>query len=244
MPGPDHGSPERYFAPCGRSLSFPIPPLTVALIADSTATSPGSDCLWCSIAVRKSSSAIPEPTPRSAIVSLYASARTLYQGSRYGPASGRTYASVGWIRASRPCVPMSSAAYATVGVAYQAGPVGGAPCGVNGDGRRGSRSISERSTSQQPGTFLSKTGAVTWTGSPRPTIRRFAAARKAVFTSMPTAKLLTHSSSVSSCGSRNQSYASSSRTSSVSTHMPTWVQRGNHRDAHPAPRAAPGRPGR
>ena len=118
---------------------------------------------------------------------------------------------------------ISSCAYATVEVAYQAGPSGRWPCGVNGLGRRGSSSIPDRSTSHDPGTLLSNRGAVTYSGPDRPTISRFAAARNAVFTSIPTAYGFAHSASVSNCGSRTQSYASSSRTS-VSVR---WWVRGN-----------------
>ena len=72
-----------------------MPPLTVDLIADSTAAMPGSPALWPAIAARKPAGDRSAVTPRSAIVALYAWLSCLYQGSRYGPASRRTYPSMG-----------------------------------------------------------------------------------------------------------------------------------------------------
>jgi hypothetical protein len=101
--GADQRSPARYLVPCGRSRSLPIPPLTVDLIADSTAAMPGSAALWVSIAARNAAASRPAVTPRSAIVALYASDRCLYQGSRYGcSASRRRYASSGRSSTDRP----------------------------------------------------------------------------------------------------------------------------------------------
>ncbi|WP_420543185.1 hypothetical protein [Streptomyces katrae] len=93
------------------------------------------------------------------------------------------------------------------------GRAGGGPA-VRGEGlgRRGSREREERSRASSRGASGSKRGAVVWTAGPVPTVRRFAAAAKAMFTSMPTAWVRAHSASVRSSGSRIQSYASSSRT--------------------------------
>ncbi len=117
-----------------------------------------------------------------------------------------------------------------MGVAYQAGPSGRSPFGVNGLGSRPAsrsahlslatltrdRSTWDRSTSHEPGSFASNTGALTWVGAPRPTTRPLAPAAKAMFTSMPTRWRRRHSSSVSG---RAQSYASSN---SFSPGPRTW----------------------
>ncbi len=51
-----------------------------------------------------------------------------------------------------------------VWVWYQAGPWGRVPFGVNGEGSRGSSSMWDRSTSQEPGIFGLNLGVWKWSG--------------------------------------------------------------------------------
>ncbi len=135
-----------------------------------------------------------------------------------------------------------------MGVAYQAGPVGRSPFGVNGLGSRlpsssthslptftRDRSTWDRSTSHEPGSFGSNAGALTCVASPRPTFRPLAPAAKAMLTSMPTRWRRVHSASVIG---RAQSYASSNsfspgprtwnRGRSLRTGWPSGTSHGGH----------------
>ena len=80
---------------------------------------------------------------------------------------------------------------------------GGTVHGLPGPGRRRGvmcrppgRSMWERPTSQEPGSFGSNTGFVTCVGAPRPTFKPLAPAANVMFTSRPTMWRRRHSASV------------------------------------------------